>query len=201
MRSRNVSPGSAVTRITIRSESTRVPPVTELRSPPASRITGADSPVIADSSTDAIPSMISPSVGITSPVSQTTRSPLRMSGRRRWHLDARRRACARPSSCASRAVPLPGRGRAPRRSPPRSSRRAPSARARSRSAPRSRCPRPLRDVDDQLAGDEDGHDLDREHHGVPSSQRGSSLTNASISARRAIGPVNNDWDFIRRAFR
>ena len=37
--------------------------------------------------------------------------------------------------------------------------------------------------------------------GFLSSQRGSSLMNASISARRAIGHVNNDWDFIRRAFR
>ena len=39
-------------RTTIRSDSTRVPPVTAERSPPDSRITGADSPVIADSSTD-----------------------------------------------------------------------------------------------------------------------------------------------------
>ncbi len=50
MRSRKLSPGLAVTRTTMRSESTRVPPVTALRSPPDSRITGADSPVIADSS-------------------------------------------------------------------------------------------------------------------------------------------------------
>ncbi len=35
-----------------------MPPVTALRSPPDSRITGADSPVIADSSTEATPSMI-----------------------------------------------------------------------------------------------------------------------------------------------
>ena len=34
-----------------------MPPVTALRSPPASRITGADSPVIADSSTEAMPSI------------------------------------------------------------------------------------------------------------------------------------------------
>src|SRR5580693_8821450 len=76
IRSRNVFPGSAVIRATIRSDSTRVPPVTAERSPPASRITGADSPVIADSSTDATPSRISPSDGIRSPGSQTTRSPL-----------------------------------------------------------------------------------------------------------------------------
>ena len=48
----------------MRSESTLVPPVTAERSPPDSRITGADSPVIADSSTEATPSTISPSEGI-----------------------------------------------------------------------------------------------------------------------------------------
>ena len=64
-------------RTTMRSESTLVPPVTAERSPPLSRMTGADSPVIADSSTEAMPSMISPSPGISSPASTTTRSPLR----------------------------------------------------------------------------------------------------------------------------
>ncbi len=54
-------------RTLIWSESTRVPPVTAERSPPASRMTGADSPVIADSSTDATPSTISPSLGMNSP--------------------------------------------------------------------------------------------------------------------------------------
>ena len=48
IRSRKVLPGSDVMRMTIRSLSTRVPPVTALRSPPLSRITGADSPVMAD---------------------------------------------------------------------------------------------------------------------------------------------------------
>ena len=51
----------------MRSDSTRVPPVTPERSPPASRMTGADSPVMADSSTDATPSMISPSPGMICP--------------------------------------------------------------------------------------------------------------------------------------
>ncbi len=77
MRSRNDSPGLTPMRTTIRSDSTLVPPVTAERSPPLSRITGADSPVIADSSTDAMPSMISPSPGMSSPASITTRSPLR----------------------------------------------------------------------------------------------------------------------------
>ena len=75
IRSRNELPASAVTRTTMRSLMTRVPPVTALRSPPLSRMTGADSPVMADSSTVAIPSTISPSAGIMSPASQTNRSP------------------------------------------------------------------------------------------------------------------------------
>ena len=72
MRSRNELPGPAVICTTIRSERTRVPPVTPERSPPASRITGADSPVMADSSIEATPSMISPSLGITSPATIST---------------------------------------------------------------------------------------------------------------------------------
>ena len=80
MRSRNPCPFSTVTRSTMRSLSTRVPPVTALRSPPLSRITGADSPVTADSSTLAIPSTTSPSAGIMSPASHTTRSPIWRSG-------------------------------------------------------------------------------------------------------------------------
>ena len=75
MRSRNVCPGAAVMRTTIRSDSTFVPPVTALRSPPDSRMTGADSPVIADSSTEATPSTTSPSPGMISPASTTTKSP------------------------------------------------------------------------------------------------------------------------------
>ncbi|MEY4538614.1 MAG: hypothetical protein RLZZ306_371, partial [Bacteroidota bacterium] len=59
----------------ILSDNTFVPPVTELLSPPDSRITGADSPVMALSSMVAKPSIISPSVGIVSPASQTKTSP------------------------------------------------------------------------------------------------------------------------------
>src|SRR3989440_3114633 len=80
MRSRKVSPGLALICTTIQSESTRVPPVTADRSPPLSRMTGADSPVMADSSTEATPSTTSPSPGIRSPASTSTRSPLRSSG-------------------------------------------------------------------------------------------------------------------------
>ena len=77
MRSRNVSPGFVEMRTTIQSDSTRVPPVTALRSPPLSRMTGALSPVIALSSTEATPSTISPSIGMKSPASTRTKSPLR----------------------------------------------------------------------------------------------------------------------------
>ncbi len=66
-----------MTRTLIQSDSTFVPPVTADRSPPDSRMTGADSPVMADSSTDATPSMISPSAGMNSPALTITTSPLR----------------------------------------------------------------------------------------------------------------------------
>ncbi len=77
MRSRNPCPGLTVTCTLIRSEMTRVPAVTAERSPPASRITGADSPVMAASLTDATPATTSPSDGIRSPVSTSTTSPIR----------------------------------------------------------------------------------------------------------------------------
>ena len=75
MRSRNDSPALTLTRTTSQSESTRVPPVTEAKSPPASRITGADSPVIALSSTEATPSITSPSSGTMSSASIRTTAP------------------------------------------------------------------------------------------------------------------------------
>ena len=75
MRSRNDSPALTVMRTTSQSERTRVPPVTDAKSPPASRMTGADSPVIALSSTEATPSMTSPSSGIGSPASTYTTAP------------------------------------------------------------------------------------------------------------------------------
>ena len=60
-----LSPGFCVILTTMRSDSTVVPPVTADRSPPDSRMTGADSPVMADSSTEAMPSTTSPSPGMT----------------------------------------------------------------------------------------------------------------------------------------
>ncbi|MNR36691.1 hypothetical protein D3C85_1546470 [compost metagenome] len=79
IRSRKVSPGLTLHWITSQSERMRVPPVTEAKSPPDSRITGADSPVMALSSTDAPPSSTSPSHGMMSPASTSTTSPLRSS--------------------------------------------------------------------------------------------------------------------------
>src|ERR1700722_1864214 len=82
IRSMKLLPGSWVILTTMRSESTVVPPVPAERSPPDSRITGADSPVIADSLTDAMPSTMSPSPGMISPVWTTTMSPFCSSGAR-----------------------------------------------------------------------------------------------------------------------
>ena len=75
MRSRKLLPGSDVMRILSQSDTTVVPPVTEQKSPPDSRTTGADSPVMADSSTEAMPSITSPSPGMTSPAFTMTTSP------------------------------------------------------------------------------------------------------------------------------
>ena len=80
MRSINPCPGSAEILIVNSSETTRVPPVTELEmSVPACLRTGADSPVIADSSTEAKPAITSPSAGIISPIATFTKSPRRNS--------------------------------------------------------------------------------------------------------------------------
>ena len=75
IRSRKLLPASEVMRIFSQSDTMVVPPVTEQKSPPDSRTTGADSPVMADSSTDAMPSITSPSPGITSPAQTMTTSP------------------------------------------------------------------------------------------------------------------------------
>jgi hypothetical protein len=109
MRSRNEWPGSEAISTTIRSDRTTVPPVTALRSPPASRITGADSPVMADSSTEAMPSTTVPSPGIGSPAATTTTSPRRSSDARRW-VPSRSRASVslrRARSAAAWALPRP----------------------------------------------------------------------------------------------
>ncbi|KJY30690.1 hypothetical protein VR46_35990 [Streptomyces sp. NRRL S-444] len=63
IRSMKLCPGREVTRTTIASDSTVIPPVTPDRSPPDSLDTGADSPVTADSSTIAARSAGSAHVG------------------------------------------------------------------------------------------------------------------------------------------
>ncbi len=75
MRSRKVEPCAAVMRTLSQSETTSVPPVTADRSPPDSRMTGADSPVMAASLTEAMPSITSPSDGMISPASTSTTWP------------------------------------------------------------------------------------------------------------------------------
>ena len=74
MRSTKPPPLAMLGRTTSQSERTVVPLVTFAKSPPASRITGADSPVTADSSTEATPATTSPSQGMTSPGRTSTRS-------------------------------------------------------------------------------------------------------------------------------
>ena len=116
IRSTNVSPGLAVTRTTSQSETRRVPPVTAERSAPASRITGADSPVMAASSTDAMPSITSPSAGIRSPDFTMTWSPRRSSvantdTKSRWSVGSRSRfarvSSRVPRSASACALPRP----------------------------------------------------------------------------------------------
>ena len=78
MRSRKLSPGLAVARMSSESEISVVPAVTdEKTSVPGSLSTGADSPVMADLFTKATPSITSPSVGMSSPLFTRTTSSLR----------------------------------------------------------------------------------------------------------------------------
>ena len=143
-----------------------MPPVTPERSPPDSRITGADSPVTADSSTEAMPSTISPSAGIMSPASQTTRSPARRSGAGRGSSTS-----PGPSRRAIVVVRVLRRLSAwalPRPSASASAKLAKSTVSHSQMAiwslERDRVS--LRDVDDQLSGHEHRDDPHREDHGI-----------------------------------
>ena len=127
IRSKKVCPRSAVIRTTMRSESTLVPPVTAERSPPDSRITGADSPVMADSSTEAMPSMISPSEGIRSLASHDDHVALVQFGGRRPVPRCHRPGDAAPRSpSASCAECRPGPCPCPLPWPRQSWRRSPS---------------------------------------------------------------------------
>ena len=85
-------------RTTSQSDSTCVPPVTAERSPPDSRMTGADSPVIADSSTDATPSDDFAVAGNDISGGDSTRSP-RAKLRRRTRCSKRRMVV---QACVSR---------------------------------------------------------------------------------------------------
>ncbi len=144
IRSMKLSPGFCVILTTMRSDSTVVPPVTAERSPPDSRMTGADSPVIADSSTDAMPSTTSPSPGMAWPASTTTMSPCCSSGAATSSSRPGAPGCpvrrgdgpwSRSWSCAG-FRPAPCRG--PRRPLRPGWRRPPSATAIPRSARRTR---------------------------------------------------------------
>ena len=124
--SRKVSPAAAVMRTTMRSDSTRVPPVTALRSPPASRMTGADSPVMADSSTDAMPSTMSPSPGIDlARLDDHVVADLQLGGGHLGLGRRRRPAVARRCRCGWRGARRPVPCRGPRRPPRRGCRRGP----------------------------------------------------------------------------
>ena len=96
IRSRKLFPGSEVIFTLSQSDTTVVPPVTEQKSPPDSLTTGADSPVMADSSTEAIPSITSPSPGIISPAETITTSP--------FFNSLERTTSSVPSSFSSRAL-------------------------------------------------------------------------------------------------
>ena len=136
MRSRKLWPGSWVMRTTMRSESTRVPPVTALRSPPDSRITGADSPgdrrlVHRGHALDHVAVARDQVAGLAD-------HEVAGAQRRRRHalLGAAVASGAAPSSrCGSPAARWPGPCPVPRRRPRRSSRTPRSARARAATTP------------------------------------------------------------------
>ena len=171
---------------TIRSESTRVPPVTALRSPPASRMTGADSPVIADSSTEAMPSITVPSPGITSPASTTTTSPRRELGRgprppSRSRATVSVRIARSASACAL-----------PRPSASASARLAKTTVSQSQTRDREREPRGLVAAAERRAAEgldqpadrrDHGADLDHEHHRVADLAARVELARSSRSQR------------------
>ncbi len=191
IRSRNVSPGSAVIPTLIQSDSTFVPPVTAERSPPDSRMTGADSPVMADSSTEAMPSMMSPSPGISSPASTITTSPARSSEAGMRLLGAvGPEAPARPGLPASAqrvglglASPLGHRlgevGEHHREPQPEGDRRI----ERDRSA--------AGDVDRDPDHHDDGDDLDHEDHGIAQQRPRVELPRLSTRARLTMGGSNS----------
>ena len=132
IRSRKLFPGSWVISTTIRSESTRVPPVTALRSPPDSRITGADSPgdrrlVDRGDALDHGPVAGDHLAGLDDHDVAAAAA--------RWPGPRGRRAAARPCRCASRAARRPGPCRGPRPAPRRGCRRSTVSQSQSATTP------------------------------------------------------------------
>ena len=179
-----------------------MPPVTALRSPPDSRMTGADSPVMADSSTVAMPQTMSPSPGISSPARHDDDVAEREVGRR--DLESSRslgRGIRRPRRTTStrwaivlvRVLRRLSACALPRPSATDSARFAKSTVSQSHTAmpavkptgtavpPDSPAPAEERlgDRDDRREG---RADLDEEHDRVAPHARGSSLRNAPGSA-------------------
>ena len=155
-----------------------MPPVTAERSPPDSRITGADSPVIADSSTDAMPSTISPSPGISSPAdTMTTSSRTEVRGRTRSSppssVSRRATRSARVlRSDSAWALPRPS-AIASAKFANRTVNHSPKAIAASNAiGPR------LGRVDHQTDRDDGRHDLHDEHHRVADQRARVELANA-----------------------
>ena len=168
IRSMKLSPGFWVIRTTIRSESTFVPPVTAQRSPPDSRITGADSPVIADSSTLAMPSTTSPSPGMISPgLDDDDVAELQLGGRRPAPRAGRRRR-RRPADSRRATVSVLAARRVSAWALPRPSATA-SARLAKTTVSHSQtviAQANTRRVGDGEDGGEDRADLDDEHDRV-----------------------------------
>ena len=169
IRSRNDWPGSWVISTTIRSDSTRVPPVTALRSPPDSRITGRrlagdrrlvdrgdalDHRAVAG---DQLAGLDDHDVAL---------------GELGGLLGGAVARASRRSPGASSAACRPGRGRDPRRTPRPCWRTRPSATARPRSSnvyqAGSLPPERLaaEHLDEPGDGGDRGADLDDEHHRV-----------------------------------
>ena len=176
-----------------------MPPVTAERSPPLSRMTGADSPVIAASLTEATPSITSPSLGMRSPASTSTISPClsAVAGTERQVLLRRRRAawpsCRSWSGAASAACALP------RPSATASAKLANSTVNQSQRLIWNEKPR-CRAARDEIADEQDrgqrGDDLDHEHHRIA---RSCGADRASGTRRRSPGSGLPDRSSWRRA--
>ena len=164
-----------------------MPPVTAERSPPDSRITGADSPVIADSSTEPTPSMISPSAGMTSPASTTTTSPRWSSGAGTSSSAPLVEPAARGRRRARRAQRVRLRLAAPlgdRLGEVREQHGQPEPERRSRRRTRG-CRVPADEVEEEDPGRDHAAELDDEHHRVLEPGGAGRASGTSRGRRRA----------------